>query len=107
MLSGEEGHRFSLDLLLHPQLADLLAQLREPGPLLGAEPGLAVAALRARTLDPHPQSGDRQVEIMSDLRNGLPLVEHQPNRTGFELVGEAPTRSLWLFPSSMIDTVSA
>src|SRR3954452_22864795 len=90
MLSCEEGHRFSQNLPLHLQLAHLLAQLRELDPLFAGEAGLAVAAVGTSALDRGPQGRGRQVEITSDPAALLALVQHEPNRPGLELVGEAP-----------------
>jgi hypothetical protein len=42
---------------------------------------------------PSSAGGLRQVEVASDLRIGVFLVEHEPHGAGLELVGEAPPRA--------------
>ena len=47
----------------------------------------------SRAINPLTQGGLRQIEIASDCRNRLAVVEDQADSLGFELVVKLPARS--------------
>src|SRR5882672_6688760 len=59
---------------------------------LAGEPGRALRTIGASALRPGAQRGLGQIEITRDLRDGLALVQHQPDGLSLEVVGEAPPR---------------
>src|SRR5229473_1939312 len=65
---------------------------RERGALLGGQPGLALAAVGPRPRHPLPQRRGGQIQVPGDLHHRLALVEHQPHRSGPEVIREAPPR---------------
>ncbi len=75
----EVGRGFFLDVALHRDLAELLAQPRELFALGRGEAGLALRPVRPSSFDPEPQSGLGQVEIASDL--GMVLPSSRMRRT--------------------------
>jgi hypothetical protein len=86
---GEEGRRFFWDVALHPQRADLAAELLEFLALAAAErPGAAGLTLGI----PHPlaQRGFREVEFPRHRRDCLPGLPDQSDRVRLERFAEVP-----------------
>jgi hypothetical protein len=79
---------------LQLQLAIVLAKPCELGALVAGEPALAAIAIRACLLDPAAECRRRQVEIASDLRDGLAFIEDQAHCASLELIRELPPRAL-------------
>src|SRR6266566_5449462 len=80
MLPGEEGRRFSQELGLHPQFADLLLELTEPGPLRKRQRRLVINVLGPIPVDPAPERPLIHVDLTSDLSDRTRCLDHHLHR---------------------------
>src|SRR6266566_5446016 len=92
MLPGEEGRRFSQELGLHPQFADLLLELTEPGPLRKRQRRLVINVLGPIPVDPAPERPLIHVDLTSDLSDRTRCLDHHLHRFFLELWRKTPAR---------------
>jgi len=83
--------RFSQELVLHPQHADLSFQLLQPGTLRKGQHRLITDVLGAPGAHPVPQSLGYQTILPGNIRDRPGLLYHLPDRCLSELRRKLPT----------------